>query len=92
MIKFLFSLPEKVRSWIYGAGGLIALLSLLQIFLFRRDRKTIEDYENEKALKNVKVKKDAERTSSKEKRDTDGLSDSDVSGRLRSRTNDWNSL
>jgi len=92
MSKFLFSLPEKVKSWIYGAGGLIALLSLLQIFLFRRDRKTIKEYENEKALKNIKVKEDAKKIGLEEKRNTDGLSDGDLSSRLRSRTDDWNRL
>lgn len=92
VFEFLVELPSKVKTWLYGLGGLLALLSFAKVYLWKRDRDSIVKHENEKALKNIKVKRDAKKVGFEEKRDAAGLSDGDLSDRLRGRTDDWGRL
>lgn len=92
ILDFLTSLPSRVKNFIYGVGGLLAFFSLFKLYLSKERKEAVKDHEKEKILENVKVKKDAERIGFEEKRNASGLSDSDLSDRLRSRTGDWGSL
>ena len=93
LLRKLLGFPAKVKLWLIGAEGVAALLTFLKTYIYFEKREAakdaVEDLKNEQTAKDIEVRKDAKRVSAKEKRKTDGLSDSDVADRLRGRTSDW---
>lgn len=75
-----------------GLGGVVALLSMLQLYIFRQRKDAVKEHVIDEVLKDNKVRDDAKRVGYEEKRDASGLSDSDLSDRLRRRSDDWGSL
>ena len=92
IIEFFASIPSKFKNILLGLGGLVALLSFFRLWLHKRENDAVEDFKKDKILKDVEVRKDAKRVGEKERRASDGLSDSDVADRLRSRSDDWSRL
>lgn len=88
----LLNLPARLKTWLIGLGGLAALLSMLQIYIFRQKKSAVNEHIVDEALKDNKVRDDAKRVGYEEKRDASGLSDSDLSDRLRRRSDDWGRL
>lgn len=89
MLQTLFELLLPNIEWVIGAvGGLLAILG----YGYAKKRQGASEA-NTKALEaSAKIKKEAGKDAFKEKRSTDGLSDSDVLDRLRRRTDDWGGL
>lgn len=92
MWTYLLTLPSSVKKWLMGLGGVIALLSMLQLYIFRQRKDAVKEHVIDEVLKDNKVRDDAKRVGYEEKRDASGLSDSDLSDRLRRRSDDWGSL
>lgn len=96
LLKTVVGFPSKVKLWLFGAGGVMALLATLKAYIYFEKRKAgkeaVEDFTNEQVKKSVEVRKDAKKASAREQRETDGLSDSDVADRLRRRTRDFERL
>jgi hypothetical protein len=92
ILDFITGLPSRVKAWAVGAGGLVALLALLKVWVVGERREAVQEYKDDKIVKDAKVRKDAKKVGIKEKRDADGLSDSDLLDRLRRRGDDWDRL
>lgn len=92
MWTYLLTLPSNVKKWLMGLGGVVALLSMLQLYIFRQRKDAVKEHVIDEVLKDNKVRDDAKRVGYEEKRDASGLSDSDLSDRLRRRSDDWGSL
>ena len=92
MWTYLLTLPSSVKKWLMGLGGVIALLSMLQLYIFRQRKDAVKEHVIDEVLKDNKVRDDAKRVGYEEKRDASGLSDSDLSDRLRRRSDDWGRL
>lgn len=95
MLKWITSLlgvPAKIKLWLFGAGGVMALLAAFKLYVFKEKRDAVKDFVKEEVIKDTEVRKDAKKASAREKRKTDGLSDGDVADRLRRRSRDWERL
>lgn len=92
IVQFFTSAPAKIKLWLFGTGGLAALLVAFKLYVRKEKKTAVRDFTNREALKDVEIRKNAKKVSAKEQRETDGLSDGDVADRLRRRTRDWERL
>ena len=96
LLRKLLGFPAKVKLWLVGAGGVMALLAALKAYIFFEKRgaakEAVKEFKDEQITKEIEVRKDAKKAVAKEQRKTSGLSDSDVADRLRGRTSDWDRL
>lgn len=91
-LNFILGVPSRIKMWLIGGAGLAALFGLLKLYIWGEKKEAVQDFKDEKVLKDIKVRKDAKKVGIKEKRDADGLSDSDLADRLRGRSDDWDRL
>lgn len=92
MWTLLFNLPSKIKNWLLGLGGVVALLASLKLYTLKREKEAVKDFQTDQSVKSNEVLEDARKASAKEKRDASGLSDGDLADRLRRRTSDWERL
>jgi len=91
----MFSLLLQWKPIRYALGGLgMALTALLALFGYGayQKRKGAVEAATEALREDVLKREKANEAAFKEKRNVDGLSDSDVLDRLRRRRDDWGSL
>ena len=96
LLKTLLGIPSKIKLWLFGAGGVMALLATLKAYIYFEKREVakeaVEDFTEKQVEKNVEVRKNARKLVAKEKREADRLPDSDVADRVRRRNSDWDRL
>jgi hypothetical protein len=91
-LNFILGVPSRIKMWVIGGAGLATLFALFKLYIWGEKREAVQDFKDEKIVKDAKVRKDAKKVGVKEKRDADGLSDSDLADRLRGRSDDWDRL